>query len=136
MIFLFIILPLIAIFLLAMLVSTSRKNQKILKKISEKLEKNKDKNEQFNVEQAEKWFEAGETKALTQYCEQFLKEKPNSSQANWYCGLSYYNQGDYLIAKDYFENVIRINPLWREGAGIYLQEIAEHIGVSPTTTLH
>ncbi len=111
-------------------------NTDVLKAIHDSVKHHDDKHEQFNIEQAEKWFEKGEIKALKQYCEQFIKEKPNSVQANWYCGLSHYNQGDYILAKKYFENVIRINPLWRDGAIVYLQEIAERVGLTGSTTLH
>lgn len=90
----------------------------------------------FNSEQAEKWFEKGDIKQLTQYCERFIKETPNSVHANWYCGLGHYNKGEYQLARDYFEKVIRINPLWREGAVVYLQEIANKIGTTHSSTLH
>lgn len=92
--------------------------------------------ERFNGEKAEQWFEKGELQSLNSYCEQFFKETPNSVHANWYYALSHYNQGDYEVAREYFENVIRINPLWRDGAVVYLQEIAEKIGLPRSQLLH
>lgn len=92
--------------------------------------------ESFNTEKADKWFEKGELTALNHYCESFIAKSPNSVHANWYFGLSHYNQGDYEAARTYFEQVIRINPLWRDGAVVYLQEIAEKIGRPNQETLH
>lgn len=92
--------------------------------------------ERFNGDKAEQWFEKGELQSLNSYCEQFFKETPNSVHANWYYALSHYNQGDYEVAREYFENVIRINPLWRDGAVVYLQEIAEKIGLPRSQLLH
>lgn len=102
----------------------------------EELESSPTEQENFDGEQAEKWFEKGDLKALNQYCEAFIKNAPNSVHANWYYALSHYNQGDYTIAREYFENVIRINPLWRDGAVVYLQEIADKIGFSNQQILH
>lgn len=92
--------------------------------------------ERFNTEKAEQWFETGDLTALNHYCERFMNDSPNSVHANWYFGLSHYNQGDYEAARTYFEQVIRINPLWRDGAVVYLQEIADKIGLLHQKTLH
>lgn len=117
-----------------------RKNTLLLKEISEKTQLIDDEqrggSDHFNSEQAEKWFEKGEITRLTSYCEGFMKETPNSVHANWYCALGHYNKGEYEIARDYFEKVIRINPLWREGAVVYLQEIADKIGLPQSLRLH
>lgn len=113
-------------------------NTKVLKQIRDNTQRDDSPNDGdlFNGEQAEKWFETGDLSALTSYCEQFIKDKPNSVHANWYYALSHYNQGDYDTAKTYFENVIRINPLWRDGAIVYLQEIADRTGLAGSPTVH
>lgn len=128
----------VLIIVLCLLMYQLRKNTQRLQNLSDKIHSaNDDKEqEQFNGEQAEKWFEKGELNELDRYCEGFIKQSPNSVHANWYYALSHYNQGDYIIAREYFEKVIHINPLWREGAIVYLQEIAEKIGLPQTTTLH
>ncbi|PIE45313.1 MAG: hypothetical protein CSA45_02940 [Gammaproteobacteria bacterium] len=92
--------------------------------------------ESFDGEQAERWFEKGELQRLNRYCEDYIKKTPNSVHANWYYALSHFNQGQYEIARQYFENVVRINPLWRDGAIVYLQEIAEKIGLPQSHSLH
>ncbi len=128
---------LVAILVMCVLIYTVRKNTLALKSLREDAERGEGLvEERFNGEQAEQWFEQGDFQALTRYCESFIKNAPNSVHANWFYALSHYNQGDYEIAREYFENVIRINPLWRDGASIYLQEIADKIGFSDHRTLH
>ncbi|MBS9777463.1 MAG: hypothetical protein KGV50_01750 [Gammaproteobacteria bacterium] len=90
----------------------------------------------FDSEKAEKLVENGEVSELSSYCEKFIQQTPHSVQANWYYAIGKYNSGQFEIAREYFEKVIRINPLWRDGAVIYLQEIAEKIGMPPSQTLH
>lgn len=125
----------IALFLL---INTLQKNTEVLELLQVSLDQQADDTEEkrFNSDKADKWFEAGEISELNRYCEQFIADTPNSAQANWYYALANYNQGDYEVAKEYFENVIRINPLWRDGAVVYLQEIASKIGGSSNRTLH
>ncbi len=132
---------LVLIITLCLLIYSIRQNTRVLQGLRDNLlntdEENSTKeNEHFNGEQAEKWFEKGELQILRQYCENFIENAPNSVHANWYCALSHYNQGDYVIAREYFENVIRINPLWRDGAIVYLQEIAEKVGHINQQILH
>ncbi len=128
------------IVVLCLLIYELRKNTLLLKRLTQTADTHRDTSalgkDFFNAEQAEKWFEKGEINRLTTYCEKFIKDTPNSVYANWYCGLGYYNQGEYELARDYFEKVIRINPLWREGAGIYLQEIDNKIGLPASSTVH
>lgn len=123
---------------IGLLIYTLRQNTLVMEQLREAFADNEKDNEveRFNGEQAEKWFEKGNLSALNQYCEQFIKETPNSVHANWYYALSHYNQGKYEVAREYFENVIRINPLWRDGAIVYLQEIAEKIGLPHSRSLH
>lgn len=127
---------LIAIAVACILIHSLRKNTLFIKNLHEVMERNEAEEERFNGEQAEKWFEKGELKMLDSYCERYIKDSPNSVHANWYYALSHYNQGDYEIAREYFENVIHINPLWRDGAMVYLQEIANKIGIPENRTLH
>ncbi len=127
------------IVVLCLLIYELRKNTLLLKRLTQSADNHRESTlgkDFFNAEQAEKWFEKGEINRLTKYCETFIKDTPNSVYANWYCGLGYYNKGEYELARDYFEKVIRINPLWREGAGVYLQEIANKIGFSESSTVH
>lgn len=126
---------------MCVLIYSVRQNTIIINRLQEKLAENisdddESEIERFNGEQAEKWFEKGNLGELNKYCEQFFKETPNSVHANWYYALSHYNQGEYEVAREYFENVIRINPLWRDGAVVYLQEIADKIGVPHSRALH
>ncbi|PID66080.1 MAG: hypothetical protein CR975_04780 [Gammaproteobacteria bacterium] len=121
---------------MGLLIYSLRKNTLMMRLLHQQMERDGESNERFNGEQAEKWFEKGELQALNQYCEGFIKDCPNSVHANWYYALSHYNQGDYEVARQYFENVIRINPLWRDGAIVYLQEIADKIGFPDNRTLH
>ncbi len=122
------------------LIYSIRQNTLVLKNLGSKINKkdSKDKldSDFFDSEQAEKWVEKGEIKQLTHYCESFMKETPNSVHANWYYALGRYNDGDYEVAREYFEKVIRINPLWRDGAVVYLQEIANKIGLPTAQTMH
>lgn len=125
---------------MCVLIYSLRKNtlllQELVKRAHHEFAEQQSESEFFNSEQAEKWFEKGEISQLTQYCERFIKETPNSVHANWYCGLGHYNKGEYELARNYFEKVIHINPLWREGAVVYLQEIANKIGTPPALTVH
>ncbi|PID65444.1 MAG: hypothetical protein CR975_07115 [Gammaproteobacteria bacterium] len=133
------LIVLVLIVVICLLIYVLRKNTMLLQQLVKKVDSDPSEQQQaefFNSEQAEKWFEKGEITQLTQYCERFIKETPNSVHANWYCGLGHYNQGDYELARDYFEKVIRINPLWREGAAVYLQEIADKIGLPPSSSIH
>lgn len=129
---------LVLITVICLLIYTLRQNTLVMNQLRENLlDSNKEPEaERFNGEQAEKWFEKGNLSELNSYCEQFFKETPNSVHANWYYALSHYNQGDYEVAREYFENVIRINPLWRDGAVVYLQEIAEKIGTLHSRSVH
>ncbi|MGY0400019.1 MAG: tetratricopeptide repeat protein [Ostreibacterium sp.] len=129
---------LVAIVTLCILIYAIRQNTLTLRSLNDrvKFQDEKEEVEQFNSDKAEKWFEKGDIKALKTYCKRFIEQTPNSVHANWYYALGYYNQGDYEAAREYFENVIRINPLWRDGAIVYLQEIAEKIGLPDTQTLH
>ncbi len=134
------LVSLVLIVVLCLLIYELRRNTLLLKRLSQSADSHRDASALgknfFNAEKAEKWFEKGEINRLTKYCEKFIKDTPNSVYANWYCGLGYYNQGEYEIARDYFEKVILINPLWREGAVVYLQEIANKIGLPTSPTLH
>ncbi|MPV85467.1 tetratricopeptide repeat protein [Ostreibacterium oceani] len=89
-------------------------------------------NEQFNVDYADRLFDKGEIKTLSEYCEQYLDDNPNSVHVHWYYALAHYNTGDYEAARNHFENVIKINPLWKDGAMVYLQEIASKAGRNKT----
>lgn len=126
----------VMIAVLCALIYTLRQNTLTINHLRHSIERNEEVEEHFNGELAEKWFEKGDLKALNQYCEGFIKDSPNSVHANWYYAISHYNQGDYEIAREYFENVIRINPLWRDGAVVYLQEIANKTGLLHSRTLH
>lgn len=124
--------------LLVVMVYLAKKNSRLIDDLKERLlqQQNEEEQERFNTEKAEKWFEKGDLQSLTSYCERFIADSPNSVHANWYFALSHYNQGDYEAARTYFEQVIRINPLWRDGAVVYLQEIADKIGLPSQQTLH
>lgn len=127
----------VGIVVMCVLIYSLRQNTLMLHHFREQPDENDiEQTERFNGEQAEKWFEKGDLQALSGYCEAFIKDSPNSVHANWYYALSHYNQGDYEVAREYFEQVIRINPLWREGAVVYLQEIADKIGFPNSQTLH
>ncbi len=130
----------VAVMVMCLLIYTIRQNTLMLKRLSgtesDDSHSDTDVNEGFNARQAERWFEQGDMQSLSRYCEQFIQNAPNSVHANWFYALSHYNQGDYTIAREYFENVIRINPLWREGAVVYLLEIAEKIGRPEQLTIH
>ena len=125
---------------ICLLIYQLRQATLLLKRVDEKVSeislKHSEEDDFFNIEKVEKWFEKGDIKSLKQYCECFIKENPNSVQANWYYALGQYNQGDYGLAKKYFEKVISLNPLWREGAIVYLQEIADKSGQKDFKTLH
>lgn len=128
---------LVTVVVLCVLIYTLRKNTLMMHALRDSIERSDEPEAQFfNREQAEQWFETGDLRALNQYCEGFIKTAPNSVHANWYYALSHYNQGDYELAREYFENVIRINPLWRDGAVVYLQEIANKIGLPDSRTVH
>lgn len=120
----------------AFLIVSLRKNTAMLKSIAFEAESDEVTSERFNGEKAEQWFEKGELKALNRYCESFIESFPNSVHANWYYALSHFNQGDYDVAREYFENVICINPLWREGASVYLQEINNRTAAQVNRTVH
>lgn len=125
------ITALVLIVVLCLVIYALRENTLAVSRLRERIgndDNSNEENEYFNGEQAEKWFEKGEIKQLNNYCARFIESSPNSVHANWYYALGHYNQGDYEIAREYFENVIRINPLWRDGAIVYLQEIADKIG--------
>lgn len=128
----------VAIVVMCALIYTLRQNTMMLHHLREQVDSDEAQppEERFNGEQAEKWFEKGELQNLNRYCEGFIKDSPNSVHANWYYALSHYNCGDYELAREYFENVIRINPLWRDGAVVYLQEIADKIGFPDSRTVH
>lgn len=127
----------VAIAVMCVLIFNLRQNTQLLTQLREQADSDDaQENDRFNGEQAENWFEKGDLKALERYCENFIKKAPNSVHANWYYALSQYNQGDYEMAREYFENVIRINPLWRDGAVVYLQEIADKIGMPNSRTMH
>lgn len=132
------IIAIVILLVMCMLIYALSQNTLVLKQLIEKLAHSikEEDNEQFNGEQAEQWFEKGDLDTLNRYCEAFIKEAPNSVHANWYYALSHYNQGEYDIARQYFENVIAINPLWRDGAAVYLQEIAEKVGMPQTHVVH
>ncbi len=133
------LIVLVLIVVVCLLIYELRRNTLLLQRLTQRADSNFSEsveNDYFNSEQAEKWFEKGEINKLTKYCEQFIKETPNSVYANWYCGLAHYNKGNYEIARNYFEKVIRINPLWQEGASIYLQEISNKIGLPLSSTIH
>lgn len=128
----------VAIVVMCLLIYSLRKNTLMLQYLQQQADNHDAQiaEEYFNGEQAEKWFEKGDLQALNRYCEGFIKDSPNSVHANWYYALSHYNCGDYETARKYFEQVIRINPLWRDGAVIYLQEIANKAGFSDSRTVH
>ncbi len=126
----------VAIVVMCILIYTLRQNTLMLKRLCTNDDSDIKTAVRFNGEQAEGWFEQGELKKLEHYCKDFIEQSPNSVHAHWFYALSKFNQGDYELAQEYFENVIHINPLWRDGAIVYLQEISERARLPNSRTIH
>lgn len=95
----------------------------LLTKMTPNQVKHSEKDEGFSAEWADRLLEKGKFKELVRYCESLYKEYPHSTQVNWYYALSYYNLGEFELAKSYFTKVVKINPLWQDGANAYLHEM-------------
>lgn len=110
----------------------------LLTKMAPNSSNRNDKDEGFSAEWADRLLEKGKFEELVRYCESLYKEYPHSTQLNWYYALSYYNLGEYELAKSYFTKVVKINPLWQDGANAYLHEMdkmAQHAD-NQDDTLH
>lgn len=136
--FLFLFINVIVIIMLAFLILTLYRNSMTTKKLHEMLAAIHFPNqpETFSGDKADRMLEKGDMDELKQYCDRYFEDAPNSVHINWYYALANYNQGNYQEAQKYFKKVIRINPLWRDGAIVYLQEIAEHVEEETTARRH
>ncbi|MGY0216184.1 hypothetical protein ACWJJH_02225 [Endozoicomonadaceae bacterium StTr2] len=78
---------------------------------------------EFDPVRAEELYARGQIEELMTYCEAFQQEYPNDVQIYWYLGLGHFNRDQMSLAKVNFEQVIKINPNWKEPVSGYLAEI-------------
>lgn len=82
----------------------------------------------FNINRADELYHSGKIDGLIDYAKTCLDTYPNDIHARYYLGLAYFYQKNYAEALSAFEEVIRINPGWKEEPlGPYLAEISEHM---------
>ena len=72
-------------------------------------------------------FDKGAFDELINFCEDKLKSKPHDGQALWYIAKTYYQKGEHLKAKEYFEKVAKAEPSWEKQ---YVQPYLEKIEMS------
>lgn len=65
-------------------------------------------------DEASHFFDKGAFDELIKLCEDKLKSKPHHVNALWYIAKAYYQKGDHLKAKDYFEKVAKAEPSWEK----------------------
>ena len=81
-------------------------------------------------DEASHLFDKGAFEELIKVCEDKLKSKPYDANALWYIAKAYYQKGDYLQAKNYFERVAKAEPSWEKE---YVQPYLEKIeGLQPS----
>ena len=71
------------------------------------------KGETFRVV-ATQHLEDGEYQELINYCQNELEKRPNSAMAYWFMGRAYFEQTNYLKAKEHFSKAVEIDPSWNK----------------------
>jgi tetratricopeptide (TPR) repeat protein len=75
-------------------------------------------------DEASHLFDKGAFEELIEVCEDKLKSKPHDANALWYIAKAYYQKGEHLQAKEYFEKVAKAEPSWeKEYVQPYLEKI-------------
>ena len=78
---------------------------------------------EFDTARAENLYARGQTDELITYCEAFQHEFPNEVHIYWYLGLAHFNRDQMTRAKLNFEQVVKLNPNWKDIVSGYLDEI-------------
>ena len=78
-------------------------------------------------DEASHLFDKGAFDELVNFCEDKLKSKPHDGHALWYIAKAYYQKGEHLKAKEYFEKVAKAEPSWEKQ---YVQPYLEKIETS------
>ncbi|WP_461535335.1 tetratricopeptide repeat protein [Spongorhabdus nitratireducens] len=99
----------------------SKKQQDIAKTAS--LQETQEHSPEFDPVRAEDLYARGQVEELITYCEAFQQEYPNDVQIYWYLGLAYFTRDEMSQARINFEQVIKINPNWKDPVSGYLAEI-------------
>lgn len=83
------------------------------------------------MERADELFDSGKVDQLIDYASTCLDSYPNDIHARFYLGLAHFHKRNYSAALAEFDEVIRINPGWREHPlKPYLEEIQERLGAA------
>jgi len=86
----------------------------------------------FDSKKANELYESGKTSQLIDYASTCITKYPNDIEARWYLGLAYFYARDFHSALEQFNEVIRINPGWKEDpVGPYLEEIEGQLSIPP-----
>ena len=86
-----------------------------------------DRADEFSSRKADKLDDTGNIDELLQYCTKYVNKYPNDMTVNFYLGLAYYRQNEYIEAKKYFEKSVQLNPNMRESVEGYLEVIDEEL---------
>src|SRR5918999_2304706 len=78
-------------------------------------------------DEASHLFDKGAFEELINFCEDKLKSKPHDGHALWYIAKAYYQKGEHLKAKEFFEKVGKAEPSWEKQ---YVQPYLEKIETS------
>ncbi|EMP4467043.1 hypothetical protein WD389_004535, partial [Vibrio vulnificus] len=82
-------------------------------------------NDTFDPSVADDFYVSGQLEELIAYCEHYQLESPNAIHIYWFLGLAYFRRKEYVLAKVNFENVVGLNPNWKESVDGYLMAIEE-----------
>ena len=84
----------------------------------------------FDVKKGRDLYERGLNKQLIDYASSCISKYPNDIEARWILGLAYFYGEEFRSALEQFNEVVRLDPGWKENpGGPYLAEIEAQLSV-------
>ena len=78
---------------------------------------------EFDSNYADELYMRNKLDELIEYCSQAQEVYVNDIYVYWFQGLAYFRMEEPVLAKKNFEQVLKINPNWKESVEGYLNEI-------------
>jgi hypothetical protein len=78
-----------------------------------------------DLDRAEELLLRDELTQLEELAQREIRTTPNNVEAHWYLALSFYHRDRMAEAKFEFQQVVRLNPSWRDAVYPYLEEIEQ-----------
>ena len=81
--------------------------------------------EQALINELNELLESNKIDTLIARCEEVLANKPLSRVGHYYLGLAYYHSGDSTNCQMQLQEVLRLDPTWKEAIQPYLENLKD-----------